>query len=56
MKFTIDIARGMTNCNYCPFAYFEDNSVKCAGFALQDLLGIDCTKYDLSTMEGKEVV
>lgn len=55
MKFVINIARGVTHCDRCPFVYYGENGIlKCGGVAMQDMLGIDCTKYDLSTMYTSE--
>lgn len=51
-RFILEIERGKTNCNNCPFGI--KNCLQHDGYvcnvAAADAINIDCSEYDLNTM------
>ena len=52
-RFILEIERGKTNCNNCPFG-IKNCLYNHAGYtcnvAAADVIDIDCSEYDLNTM------
>lgn len=52
-KFEIEIQKGDTKCNKCPFSYkLEGGGLSCK---IPDSIDIDCAEFDLSTLKIKTI-
>lgn len=49
-KFILEVEKGSTQCEHCPFA---DSEICSAAIWADE--GFDCQKYDLSTIEIKKI-
>lgn len=53
-RFILEIERGKTNCNNCPFGIKNKNCLQHDGYVCNvtaaDTINIDCSEYDLNTM------
>lgn len=51
MKLILDIQDGMTHCDFCPFTN-EGLAPNLCREHILNLLGVDCRKYDLTTIKA----
>ena len=52
-KFEIEIQKGDTKCDKCPFSYkLEGGGLSCK---VPDSIDIDCAEFDLSTLKIKTI-
>lgn len=57
-RFILEIERGKTNCNNCPFGIkicLQQDEYVC-NVAAADAIDIDCGEYDLNTMKITEIM